>query len=90
MAKLDLASSEWCQQIFEGKNQAYGAYRMRANSPKRHTVAMLIVVAIAIVGFTIPTLLIEVVPSERIKAVLDDPAVWIPTPMTTRSSAVCS
>ena len=43
MAKLDLASSEWCQQIFEGKNQAYGAYRMRANSPKRHTVAMLIV-----------------------------------------------
>ena len=59
MAKLDLASSEWCQQIFEGKNQAYGAYRMRANSPKRHTVAMLIVVAIAIVGFTIPTLLKE-------------------------------
>ena len=53
MAKLDLASSEWCQQIFEGKNQAYGAYRMRANSPKRHTVAMLIVVAIAIVGFTL-------------------------------------
>ncbi len=27
MAKLDLASSEWCQLIFEGKNQAYGAYR---------------------------------------------------------------
>ena len=24
MAKLDLASSEWCQLIFEGKNQAYG------------------------------------------------------------------
>ena len=55
MAKLDLASSEWCQLIFEGKNQAYGAYRMRANSPRRHTIAMLIVVAIAIVGFTIPT-----------------------------------
>ena len=51
MAKLDLASSEWCQLIFEGKNQAYGAYRMRANSPRRHTIAMLIVVAIAIVGF---------------------------------------
>ena len=38
MAKLDLASSEWCQLIFEGKNQAYGAYRMRANSTKRHNV----------------------------------------------------
>ena len=47
MAKLDLASSEWCQLIFEGKNQAYGAYRMRANSTKRHNVAMLIVVVIA-------------------------------------------
>ena len=39
MAKLDLASSEWCQLIFEGKNQAYGAYRMRANSTKRHQTA---------------------------------------------------
>ncbi len=27
MAKLDLTSQEWCQLIFEGKNQAYGAYR---------------------------------------------------------------
>ena len=65
MAKLDLASSEWCQLIFEGKNQAYGAYRMRANSPKRHTVAMLIVVAIAIVGFTIPTLLKLATPEQK-------------------------
>ena len=56
MAKLDLASSEWCQLIFEGKNQAYGAYRMRANSTKRHNVAMLIVVIIAAVGFSIPAL----------------------------------
>ena len=51
MAKLDLASSEWCQLIFEGKNQAYGAYRMRANSTKRHNVAMLIVVIIAAIFF---------------------------------------
>ena len=65
MAKLDLASSEWCQLIFEGKNQAYGAYRMRANSPRRHTIAMLIVVAIAIVGFTIPTLLKLATPEQK-------------------------
>ncbi len=65
MAKLDLASSDWCQLIFEGKNQAYGAYRMRANSPRRHTIAMLIVVAIAIVGFTIPTLLKLATPEQK-------------------------
>ena len=28
MAKIDLTSQEWCQLIFEGKNQAYGAYKM--------------------------------------------------------------
>ena len=47
MAKLDLASSEWCQLIFEGKNQAYGAYKMRANSTKRHNLARLAVLVIA-------------------------------------------
>ena len=57
MAKIDLTSSEWCQLIFEGKNQAYGAYKMRANSTKRHNLAMFAVLVIALTGFTIPTLL---------------------------------
>ena len=35
MAKIDLTSPEWCELIFQGKNKAYGAYKMRANSPKR-------------------------------------------------------
>ena len=65
MAKIDLTSQEWCQLIFEGKNQAYGAYRMRANSTKRHNVAMLIVVVIAAVGFSIPTLLKLATPEQK-------------------------
>ena len=65
MAKIDLTSQEWCQLIFEGKNQAYGAYRMRANSTKRHNVAMLIVVIIAAVGFSIPTLLKLATPEQK-------------------------
>jgi len=56
MAKIDLTSPEWCELIFQGKNKAYGAYKMRANSPKRHTWAMVIVVIIAAIGFSIPTL----------------------------------
>lgn len=44
MAKIDLTSPEWCELVFQGKNKAYGAYKMRANSPKRHTWAMVIVV----------------------------------------------
>jgi len=51
MAKIDLTSPEWCELVFQGKNKAYGAYKMRANSPKRHTWAMVIVVIIAAVGF---------------------------------------
>ncbi|MDD3039347.1 energy transducer TonB [Bacteroides sp.] len=65
MAKIDLTSSEWCQLIFEGKNQAYGAYKMRENSTKRHNIAMLIVLVIALVGFTIPTLVKLATPKQK-------------------------
>ena len=65
MAKIDLTSAEWCDLIFQGKNKAYGAYRMRANSPKRHTAAMIIVVIIALVGFSIPTLIRLATPEQK-------------------------
>ena len=65
MAKIDLTSSEWCQLIFEGKNQAYGAYKMRANSTKRHNLAMLAVLVIALIGFTIPTLVKLATPKQK-------------------------
>lgn len=65
MAKIDLTSSEWCQLIFEGKNQAYGAFKMRADSTKRHNVAMLVVLIIAVIGFSIPTLIKLATPTEK-------------------------
>ena len=65
MAKIDLTSPEWCQLIFEGKNQAYGAYRMRANSTKRHNVAMVMVLIIALVGFSIPALIKMATPEKK-------------------------
>lgn len=65
MAKIDLTSAEWCDLIFQGKNKAYGAYRMRAESPKRHTIAMVIVVVIALVGFSVPTLIKLATPEQK-------------------------
>ena len=65
MAKIDLTSSEWCQLIFEGKNQAYGAFRIRENSTKRHNIAMLIVLVVTAIGFTIPTLVKWATPKQR-------------------------
>ncbi|MDO4164838.1 MAG: TonB family protein [Bacteroides sp.] len=65
MAKIDLASREWCDMIFEGKNKAYGAYSMRANFAKRLNFSVLLVVVIALVGFSIPTLIKMATPKQK-------------------------
>ncbi|ADV43117.1 energy transducer TonB [Bacteroides helcogenes] len=65
MAKVDLSSAEWCDLIFNGKNKAYGAYKMRESSPKRHNVAVVLVVVIALVGFSIPTLIKMATPRQK-------------------------
>ena len=58
MAKIDLTSFEWCELIFKGKNKAYGAYKMRADSPKRHNVAMVIALMMT-VGVFFPLFISE-------------------------------
>ena len=49
MSKVDLASREWCDMVFEGRNHAYGAYRSRANKGKFQLRAIIIVL-IAIIA----------------------------------------
>lgn len=65
MAKLDLTSKEWCELVFEGRNKDYGAYDMRQNSPKRFNTAMLIVLAAALLVFTLPVLIRIVAPKQE-------------------------
>ncbi len=36
MSKIDLIDNSWVDLVFEGKNQAYGAYRLRKNTGKRN------------------------------------------------------
>lgn len=45
---INLTSEKWIDLIFEGKNQSYGAYTLRKNSPKRHTFAFLVVMIAAV------------------------------------------
>ena len=55
MSKIDLASREWCDLVFEGRNREYGAYRARANKGKfqlRALIFVLILIA-AIIAFLI-------------------------------------
>lgn len=65
MAKNDLTSIEWCDLIFQGKNKEYGAYKMRMDSPKRHNRSLLIVLIIAIVGFSAPKLIEMAKPKQK-------------------------
>ncbi len=65
MAKVDLSSSEWCDLIFADKNKAYGAYKMRENSPKRHNIAVILVIVIALIGFSIPALIKMAIPKQK-------------------------
>jgi len=66
MAKIDLTSKEWCDLVFEGRNKSYGAYDLRMTSSKRHNVAMLIILIVAVVGFSLPSL-IRIMTPEKVE-----------------------
>ncbi|MDD3321030.1 MAG: TonB family protein [Paludibacter sp.] len=65
MAKIDLTSLEWRELIFQGKNKGYGAYTLRAESNKRHNVAMIIITIVVLLVFSLPKLIDMVKPKQR-------------------------
>mgnify|MGYP002623739083 CR=1 FL=1 len=46
MSKIDLIDNSWSDLVFEGKNQAYGAYQLRRETGKRNLYALLTMFAI--------------------------------------------
>jgi len=46
---VDLNSDAWCDLVFEGKNQEYGAYYLRKTSSKRHLFALFTVIAATVI-----------------------------------------
>lgn len=57
MSKIDLTSAEWRALIFDGRNLAYGACRLRQTAPRRHLIALLVVLCVAAVGAAMPALI---------------------------------
>ena len=55
MSKIDLISSDWVDLVFEGRNKAYGAFRLRKSTTKRNILAMVAVVILLVVAFIILT-----------------------------------
>jgi protein TonB len=51
MAKIDLVNNEWVDLIFEGRNQAYGAYKLRKGTSSRNVKSILIMLAMAALAF---------------------------------------
>lgn len=65
MAKdINLNSEAWCDLIFEGKNQSYGAYYLRKTSNKRHIQALIIVFIAALAIIFLPMLIKSVIPEK--------------------------
>ena len=51
MSKIDLISNEWTDLVFEGRNQAYGAYQLRKGTSKRNIWSLIIVAFAAVLLF---------------------------------------
>ena len=53
---VNWTSQEWCDIVFEGKNKEYGAYTIRRTTSKRHTIAMIAVLLVAICVAVLPVI----------------------------------
>lgn len=62
---INLNSPEWCELVFKGKNQDYGAYELRNDSSRRHIKALLIVIAAAVLIMILPAIIKSVVPHNQ-------------------------
>ena len=54
MANIDLTTNGWCELIFEGRNKAYGAYKLREGTPRRNLISIItiaVLAALLILGF---------------------------------------
>lgn len=48
MANIDLTTQGWIDLVFEGKNKAYGAYKLRKQTPRRNLISILTIAALAL------------------------------------------
>lgn len=61
-ANNDIFSPEWCDLVFEAKNQEYGAFELRKNSSKRHFRAFLIASIVFVLAVSAPSLIDQLLP----------------------------
>jgi protein TonB len=63
--KINIYAEEWCDLVFEGKNQTYGAFVLRKFRDKRHRTAIIATFIFFFLAFSIPTLLAIISPKSK-------------------------
>lgn len=53
MSKIDLVAGDWVDLVFQNKNQAYGAYKLRKGTTKRNIISIIAVLIAAIIMFSV-------------------------------------
>lgn len=54
--KVNLFSDDWCDMVFEDKNQGYGAFQIRKKTPKNHFFALLVSISFFSIAVSAPVI----------------------------------
>lgn len=66
MAKLNIFQDEWCDILFEDRNQEYGAFTLRKQSGGRHIMAILVTICLFTLAVAAPSIIKKVMPKTKI------------------------
>jgi len=77
--KLDLFNKQWIDIVFEGRNKAYGAYKLRQENSKNNVRAFFIGAVIFGLAVSLP-LLISLIPDSKEDASIDQKIVTVKLP----------
>lgn len=62
---IDLTSQQWLDIVFKDKNKDFGAYQHRRNSNKRHIIAIIVVLAVILGAWFLPSLIQSIASSNK-------------------------
>ncbi|UKJ07724.1 energy transducer TonB [Solitalea lacus] len=82
--KIDLEDSRWCEQVFEGRNKAYGAYDLRkqySKNMKKGTVLAIIFFSLGIAAPVIARIISGVIPEDNEIKVVQSNELMAPPPV---------
>jgi protein TonB len=68
-SKINIYSDEWCDLVFESRNQSYGGYVLRKLSNRRHMFALITAIVLFLIGISTPSIIKSIKPEVKEKDV---------------------